>query len=195
MRIAIATFAVLAVPLSAGASDWQFDSAHTSAQFAVRHLMVSTVRGAFSGITGTASFDEKDLGKSSVQVSIPAASVDTREPKRDTHLKSSDFLDVEKFPSITFKSTKVSAHPTEGSFQVEGNLTIHGVTKPVVLQVEMTPELKGPGGAPRRGVSASTKINRKDFGLVWNRSLEAGGVMVGDDVSIQIDAELVQPKA
>jgi len=194
MRIAIATLAVLAAPVSASASQWQFDSAHTSAQFAVRHLMVSTVRGAFSGITGTATFDDKDFTKSTVQVTIPASSVDTREPKRDTHLKSADFFDVEKFPTITFKSTKVTASGTDGKFKVEGDLTIHGVTKPVVLDVEMTPELKGPGGL-RRGVSASTKVNRKEFGLMWNRSLEQGGVLVGDDVTIQIDAELVQAKS
>jgi polyisoprenoid-binding protein YceI len=194
MRIAIATLAVLAAPLTGAAAEWQFDSAHTSAQFAVRHLMVSTVRGAFSGITGTANFDDKDFTKSSVKVSIPVSSVDTREPKRDTHLKSPDFFDAEKFPTINFQSTKVMAAGTDGKFKIEGNLTIHGVTKPVVLEVEMTPELKGPGGL-RRGVSASTKVNRKDFGLMWNRPLEQGGVLVGDDVTIQIDAELVQGKA
>lgn len=155
--------------------------------------MVSTVRGAFSSITGTATFDDKDFTKSSVQVSIPVSTVDTREPKRDAHLKSADFFDMEKFPAITFKSTKISTQVADGKFKVEGDLTIHGVTKPVVLDVEMTPELKGPGGL-RRGVSATTKVNRKDFGLMWNRSLETGGVMVGDDVTIQIDAELVQAK-
>jgi len=194
MRIAIATVAVLAAPLSGNAAEWQFDSAHTSAQFSVRHMMVSTVRGAFSGITGTASFDDKDFTKSTVKVTIPVTSLDTREPKRDAHLKSPDFFDAEKFPTLTFQSTKVVASGTEGKFKVEGNLTIHGVTKPVVLEVEMTPDLKGPGGL-RRGVSATTKVNRKDFGLMWNRPLEQGGVLVGDEVTIQIDAELVQAKA
>jgi polyisoprenoid-binding protein YceI len=192
MRIALASLAVFALPLSASASDWTFDSAHTSAQFAVRHMMVSTVRGAFSGVTGAASFDEKDVSKGSVEVTIPVATVDTREPKRDAHLKSADFFDVEKFPTMTFKSTKVTK-VADGKLKVDGNLTIHGITKPVVLDVDMTPVMN-PGPKARIGISATAKVNRKDFGLMWNRALEAGGVMVGDEVSIQIDGELV-PKA
>ena len=192
MRTAIVALTVFAVPVTAHATDWVFDAAHTSAQFSVRHMMVSTVRGAFSGVTGSVHLDETDATKSTVEASIPVSTVDTREPKRDAHLKSPDFLDVAKFPTITFKSTKVSAG-APGKLTVEGILTIHGVSKPAVLDVEITPEMKGMGGKPSRGVSATTKISRKDFGLVWNHALEAGGVAVGDEVAIQIDAEL-QPK-
>jgi polyisoprenoid-binding protein YceI len=189
MRTAIAVLTVFAFPLSAQASDWVFDSAHTSAQFAVKHMMVSTVRGAFSKVTGSAHLDDKDVTKSTVEAVIPVDSVDTREAKRDAHLKSPDFFDAAKFPTMSFKSTKVSSG-TGGKLTIEGVLTLHGVSKPVVLDAEITPEMKGMGGKPMRGVSATTKINRKDFGLVWNRPLETGGVMVGDEVTIQIDAEM-----
>jgi len=189
MRTALAALAVFAVPFSAHASDWVFDSAHTSAQFAVKHMMVSTVRGAFSGVTGSVHLDDTDVTKSSVEAVIPLSTVDTREPKRDGHLKSPDFFDVEKFPTMTFKSTKVSGGQG-GTLSIEGILTLHGVSKPVVLVAEITPEVKGMGGHASRGVSATTKVNRKDFGLVWNKPLETGGVLIGDEVSIQIDAEL-----
>ncbi len=192
MRTAIAALAVFAVPMSAQASDWVFDSAHTSAQFAVRHMMVSTVRGAFSKVSGSVHLDDADVSKSSVEAVIPVDTVDTREPKRDGHLKSPDFFDAAKFQTITFKSVKVTPGPG-GRLSIDGILTIHGVSKPVVLDAEITPEMKV-GGKASRGVSATTKVSRKDFGLVWNRSLETGGVMVGDEVTIQIDAEL-QPKA
>jgi polyisoprenoid-binding protein YceI len=193
MRTAIAALTVLAFPLSAQASDWVFDSAHTSAQFAVRHMMVSTVRGAFSKVNGSAHLDDTDVTKSTVEAVIPVDTVDTREAKRDAHLKSPDFFDVAKFPTMTFKSTKVGAGAA-GKLTIEGILTIHGVSKPVVLDTEITPEMKGMGGKPMRGVSATTKISRKDFGLVWNHALETGGVAVGDEITIQIDAEL-GPKA
>ncbi len=192
MRNAIAALTLLAFPLSAQASDWVFDSAHTSAQFAVKHMMVSTVRGAFSGVTGSVHLDDTDVTKSTIEATIPVDTVDTREPKRDGHLKSPDFFDVAKFATITFKSTRITAGQP-GKLSIEGILTLHGVSKPVVLDAEVTPELKV-GGKPMRGVSATTKINRKDFGLVWNHALETGGVAVGDEVSIQIDAEL-HPKA
>jgi polyisoprenoid-binding protein YceI len=188
MRIALAALALVS-PLSAHAADWVFDSAHTSGQFSVRHMMVSTVRGAFSGITGSASIDDKDLSKSSVEASIPVGTVDTREPKRDAHLKSADFFDAEKFPTMVFKSTKVTPQ-AGGKLKIDGTLSIRGVTKPVVLDAELTPETKDITGKPRRGVSATTKVNRKDFGVAWNKTLDAGGVAVGDDVSVQIDAEL-----
>lgn len=183
MRTALAALAVFAAPLSAHASDWVFDPAHTSAQFAVRHMMVSTVRGAFSKVSGSVHLDDSDISKSSVEAVIPVETVDTREPKRDGHLKSADFFDAAKYPNITFKSVKVTPGPG-GKLAIEGILTIHGVSKPAVLDAEITTAGKG------RGVSATTKVNRKDFGLVWNRPLETGGVMVGDEVTIQIDAEL-----
>jgi polyisoprenoid-binding protein YceI len=189
MRNAIAALTLFAFPLSAQAADWVFDSAHTSAQFAVKHMMVSTVRGAFSKVTGTVHLNDTDVTKSSIEATIPVDTVDTREPKRDAHLKSPDFFDVAKFPTMTFKSTKITAGQG-GKLTIDGILTIHGVSKPVVLEAEVTPEMKGMGGKPMRGVSATTKVNRKDFGLVWNRPLETGGVLVGEEVSIQIDAEL-----
>ena len=193
MRTALVALTVFAFPFSADASDWVFDSAHTSAQFAVKHMMVSTVRGAFSGVSGSVHLDDTDVSKSTVEAVIPVDTVDTREAKRDGHLKSPDFFDVAKYPAITFKSTKVS--PGQGGqLTIEGTLTIHGVSKPVVLIAEVTPEVKGLGGKLSRGVSATTKVNRKDFGLVWNKPLETGGVLVGDEVNIQIDAEL-SPKA
>jgi len=192
MRTALAALTLFTVPLSAQASDWVFDSYHTSAQFSVRHMMVSTVRGAFNKISGTVHLDDKDVTKSTVEVTIPVDTIDTREAKRDAHLKSADFFDVAKFPTMTFKSTKVTAG-APGKLVVEGVLTVHGVSKPVVLDTEITPEIKGMTGKPSHGVSATTKVNRKDFGLVWNKPLESGGVLVGDDVSIQIDAELQPP--
>src|SRR5450755_2226996 len=188
MRNAIAALTLFLVPLSAQASDWVFDSAHTSAQFAVKHMMVSTVRGAFSKVTGSVHLDDTDVTKSSIEAVIPVDTVDTREPKRDGHLKSPDFFDAAKFPTLTFKSVKVSPG-VGGKLSIEGILTIHGVSKPVVLDAEITPEMKGMGGKVSRGVSATTKINRKDFGLTWNKALESGGVLVGDDVTIQVDAE------
>ena len=193
MRNVIAALTLFAFPLSAQASDWVFDSAHTSAQFAVKHMMVSTVRGAFSKVTGSVHLDDTDVTKSSIEATIPVDTVDTREPKRDAHLKSPDFFYAAKFPAMTFKSTKIAAGQG-GKLTIEGTLTIHGVSKPVVLEAEVTPEMKGMGGKLSRGVSATTKVNRKDFGLVWNRPLETGGFLVGDEVTIQIDAEL-GPKA
>ena len=193
MRTAITALAVFALPFAANASEWGFDSAHTSAQFAVKHMMVSTVRGAFSGVSGSVHLDNTDVTKSTVEATIPVDTVDTREPKRDGHLKSPDFFDVAKFPTMTFKSTKVG--PGQGGkLTIEGVLTLHGVSKPVVLEAEITPEVKGMGGRLSRGVSATTKVNRKDFGLVWNKPLETGGVLIGDEVTIQIDAEL-NPKS
>jgi len=182
----------LALVAPASASTWDIDPAHTSAQFAVRHLMVSTVRGAFGKVSGSVNFDESDPTKSSVEATIDAASIDTRNEKRDQHLKSPDFFDVEKFPTITFKSKKVEAAGAN-KFKVTGDLTLHGVTKEVVLDVEGSPKpMKDPRGSLKLGGVATTKINRKDFGVVWNSPLEGGGVAVGDDVDVTIDVELVK---
>jgi polyisoprenoid-binding protein YceI len=185
------TALVIAAPSFAFATEYDIDSAHSSANFAVKHLMVSTVRGSFSKVTGTINLDEKDLTKSSVNASIDASTVNTQEPKRDEHLRSPDFFDVTKFPSLTFKSTKVEKGGN--GFKVSGDLTIHGVTKPVVLDVEgFNEESKDPWGNLRRGGSATTTVSRKDFGLVWNKALETGGVAVGDEVKITIDIEGVK---
>lgn len=171
---------------------YQIDSAHSSAQFSVRHMMISNVKGEFTKITGTVTLDPENLAGSSLDISIDATSINTREPQRDAHLKSADFLDVEKFPIITFKSTKVESDEP-GEAKVTGDLTIHGVTKPVVLAVEgPTPEIKDPWGLQRRGATGTTKINRKDFGLTWNAALETGGVLVGEDIKITLDVEFVR---
>ena len=194
MRSFVALAVLVALP--AAASTWELDPNHTESSFVVKHLMVSNVRGQFGKTTGTIVQDDKDITKSKAEITIDATTVDTRVPKRDAHLKSADFFDVEKFPTITFKSTKITKG--EGNtLKAEGDLTIHGVTKPVVLNVEYTPETPA-AGMTIRGLTATTKINRKDFGLVWNKSIEAGGVMVGDDVAITVEAELhkkTQPTA
>ena len=185
---------VLAAPMVAFGAEYEIDSAHTSAQFAVKHMMVSTVRGAFSKVTGKVNIDETDLTKSSVEAVIDATTVYTREPKRDEHLRSPDFFEVAKYPTIIFKSTKVERASEQG-LAVTGDLTIRGVTRPVVLNVEgPTPDVKDPWGGAKRGAVATTKVNRKDFGLTWNKALEAGGVLVGDDVDITIDLELNKKK-
>ena len=171
---------------------WNIDPAHTTAEFKVRHMMITNVRGHFSGITGVLTSDDQDVTKSKVEASIPAASINTREPDRDTHLKSADFLDVEKFPTLTFASTNIT-RKGEGELEVEGDLTIHGVARRVVFAVEgPTPPGKDPWGNTRIGWTATTKINRKDFGLNWNAGLETGGILVGDDVTLTLDVEAVK---
>src|SRR5256885_2570690 len=181
--------ALLAVPLTAPAAMWDLDPAHTSVQFSVRHLMVSNVRGEFAKVTGSVEVDEKDLAHSKIQAAIDAASIDTRVEKRDTHLKSPDFLDVARYPTISFVSKKIE-QAGAGHFKVTGDLTLHGVTREVSLDVQgPTREIKDPWGNTRAGAQATTTINRKDFGLIWNQSLDAGGVAVGDEVAITIDVE------
>ncbi len=179
-------------PQAAVAPRYDIDPAHTSAQFKVRHLMISHVKGEFTKVSGGVVFDPENLAASSIEVTIDAASISTREPQRDGHLKSADFLDVEKFPSITFKSTKITGTGKD-SYAAAGDLTIRGVTRPVTLDVEgLTPEAKDPWGFLRRGATASTTIDRKDFGVAWNAVLETGGVMVGDQVNITIDVEMAR---
>ena len=183
---------VLVTPALGRASTWEIDPAHTSAQFAVRHLMVSTVRGEFSKVSGVVSFDDQNLSKSSVAATIDATSLNTRVAKRDEHLKSPDFLDVAKYPTLTFTSKKVE-QLGDRKFTVTGDLTIHGVTREVVLDVEGSPAaVQDPSGNLRLGGVATTKINRTDFGLQWNKALETGGVLVGDEVAITVDVELVK---
>jgi polyisoprenoid-binding protein YceI len=193
-RIAVAASlaAVLSLPASAATSNWQIDPAHSSAQFAVRHLGISTVRGAFSKVTGTVVFDDKDISKSIVDVTIDVASVDTRQPDRDNDLKSDKFFDVAHFPSIIFKSKRVE-QPALGKLKVIGDLTIRGTTKEVILDVDgPTAPVKDPWGNQRVAANATTKINRQDYGVKWNATLDNGGVVVGDDVSIIIDVEMVK---
>ena len=170
---------------------WQLDPAHSTAHFGVRHMMISTVRGAFEKVSGTVSIDEADPTKSVVDISIDAASIATREPKRDAHLRSADFFDAENHPAITFRSTKI-AKAGEGEYRVTGDLTIRGIAKPVTLDVVgPTPPQTAPWGVVARGVSATGKVNRKDWGLNWNAAIEAGGFVVGDEVRIELEAELL----
>ncbi len=188
-RLAALAAAVLFAPSAALAGNWTIDGAHSTAGFAVRHMMVSKAKGQFNKITGKIALDEKDLTKSTVEATIDVASIDTNNTKRDEHLRSPDFFDVEKFPSITFKSTKVEKKGKD-ALKVTGDLTLHGVTKSVVLETTLTGPSTNPWGQQVRGIEAKTKLNRKDFGLTWNKGLETGGVLVGEEVEISIDAEV-----
>lgn len=171
---------------------WQIDAAHSSANFTIKHMMIAKVHGGFEKLSGSLVLDSSDISKSSVEASIEAASINTREAQRDAHLKSADFFDVEKFPLLTFKSKKVERSGDE-ELKVTGDLTIRGVTKEVVFEVEgPSAEQKDPWGNTKIGLSVKTKIKRKDFGLTWNAALEAGGVLVGDDVQISLDIQFAK---
>lgn len=187
---------VLTVPLALAAAMpsaaqhlYTIDPTHSSAQFSVVHLMISKVNGEFRKVSGTVYFDPAKPENDRIDAVIDATTVSTRDDKRDGHLKSDAFFDVAKYPTITFKGT--GALKDGGNLLVKGDLTLHGVTKPVTLTVEgPSAEIKDPYGNFRVGASATTKVDRKDFGMVWNKSLDGGGVMVGDDVTINIDVEL-----
>jgi polyisoprenoid-binding protein YceI len=184
--------AVTAASQTSKPVQWLIDPAHSAAHFSVRHLMISNVRGEFTKLTGSALIDPADLTKSSVEVTIEAASINTREPQRDDHLRSADFFDVANHSEIKFRSKRIASLEPE-HYIVTGDLTIRGVTKEVALDVEgPTPPVKDPWGNIRAGVTGSTKVNRKDFGLAWNALTETGGVVVGDEVKITIEAELIQ---
>lgn len=180
----------LLAPLNIFAATYTLDPAHTTIGFKVKHLMITNVKGNFEKFNGTVIVDEKDITKSTVNVVIEIASINTGIGKRDEHLRSGDFFDAVKYPAMTFVSTKVEKAGLD-RLKVYGNLTIRGVTKPVVLAVEgLTPEIKSPQGVIKRGASATTTINRQDFGVSWNKKLDAGGVVVADEVQINIEAEL-----
>jgi polyisoprenoid-binding protein YceI len=173
-------------------STWKIDPVHSGAEFKVKHMMISNVKGQFTAVTGVATLDETDVTKSRIEATIDAASVNTRDVQRDAHLKSADFFDVEKFPTLTFKSKRV-ARVGGDELAVTGDLTIHGVTREVTFDVEgPTLPAKDPWGNTRVGVSATTKISRKDYGLTWNAGLETGGFLVGDDVTVTLDVEFVK---
>src|SRR5258707_1797009 len=193
-RIALAAglAAVLSQPAVPAYSEWKIDPQHSSAQFSVSHMAISTVRGAFSKVNGMIVLDDKDITKSTVDVTIDVSTVDTREPARDNDLRSDKFFDVAHFPTMTFKSKRVD-QIAPGKLKVIGDLTIRGTTKEVVLEVEgPTAPVKDPWGNQRIAASASSKINRQDYGLKWNATMDNGGVVVGDDVNITIDAEMVK---
>jgi polyisoprenoid-binding protein YceI len=171
---------------------WSLDPAHSAAQFKVKHMMISNVKGSFTGLSGVLKLNPEDPTASSVEASIDVTTVNTSDAQRDGHLKSADFFEAEKFPAMTFKSTKVASKGGE-DYAVTGDLTLHGVTKSVVFDVEEVSEpSKDPWGNLRIGLSASTKINRKDFGLGWNAALETGGVLVGEDVTITLDVQFIK---
>jgi polyisoprenoid-binding protein YceI len=179
-------------PAAAAVSTWTIDPVHSIVEFRVRHLMISNVRGQFTGVTGSLTYNESDLAEAHVDASIDVATIDTRDPQRDTHLKSPDFFDVEKFAAMTFKSSRVT-RSGDGSLIVAGPLSLHGVSKEVEFAVEgPTPPVKDPYGNTRVGVNAKTKIDRREFGLTFNAAMETGGVMVGEEVSITLELEFVK---
>ncbi len=176
-------------------SIYQIDVAHSAAQFKVRHMMIANVKGEFDKVTGTVNFDPANPSAATVEASLDVSTISTRDEQRDAHLKSPDFLDVAQYPTINFKSKKVTASSAD-SFTVVGDLTIHGVTKDVTLNVEeLTGEAKDPWGNMRRGATAKAKINRKDFGMAFNVALEAGGFLVGEEVDLTIDVEMIAQAA
>jgi len=194
LTLAAALVAILAVPSPAAVTTWQIDPAHTAAGFSVKHMMIATVRGQFKGVTGSVNWDDQDISKSSVDVTIDANTVDTGEPKRDADLKSANFFDVAHYPTITFKSVKIEKI-SAAKMKVTGDLTIRGITKPVVLDVEgPSGAIKDPYGNTRVALNATTTINRMDYGVKWNAKLD-GGVVVGDDVNINIDLEMIKKEA
>ena len=196
LSLALASATILvAAPAFAAPTVWEFDPSHSAATFAIKHMMVSTVRGEFGKISGSVTVEGTDWKTAKVQAVVDASSINTREPKRDAHLKSADFFDVAKFPTLSFKSTSVVVSPT--GLKLTGDLTIHGVTKSVTFDAApLAKEIKSPFGKTVTATTATAKINRKDFGLVWNKPLEkAGGLLVGDDVTITLDIELNKQEA
>ncbi|HZW79711.1 MAG TPA: YceI family protein [Candidatus Deferrimicrobiaceae bacterium] len=182
----------IVAPATATTTTWNIDPVHSVAEFKVKHMMISNVKGQFTRIKGVLNLDENDVMNSRVEASIDAASINTRDDQRDAHLKSADFFEVEKFPALSFKSTGIT-RVADGKLAVAGDLTIHGVTRGLVFNVEgPTAAAKDPWGNIRRGLSATAKINRKDFGLTWNSALETGGLLVGDEVTITLDLQFVR---
>ena len=175
---------------AAVATSWKVDPSHSHAEFAVRHLMISTVKGRFAEVTGTLVGDDSAPEQAAIELTIPVAGIDTRESQRDAHLRSADFFDADNHPEITFRSSKIVGAGRD--FTVSGDLTIRGVTRPVILEVETGGRARDPWGNERLGFSATTRLNRKDFGLTWNQALETGGVLVGDEVKVTVELELVK---
>jgi polyisoprenoid-binding protein YceI len=180
-----------AIPQSA-TTTWNIDPVHSVAEFKAKHMMISYVKGQFTRIQGALELNEADLLKTWVAASVEAASINTRDDQRDAHLKSTDFFDVEKFPTLSFKFTRIT-RLADGELGVAGDLTIHGVTRSVVFSVEgPSTAVNDPWGNTRIGLSATTRIDRKDFGLTWNSALETGGILVGDDITITLDVQFVK---
>jgi len=187
--LVLALFGLAAGRSVAAEAVWEIDPAHSSVQFSVRHMMVSNVRGEFRKVTGTVRGDDKDPTHAEVEATIDTTSIDTRNEKRDTHLKSPDFLDAEKYPTMTFRSKRIE-RIGDGRYRVTGDLTLHGVTREVALDVEgPSAPVKDPMGNVRAGAQATAKVDRRDFGITWSKALDGGGVMVGDAVAVTIDVE------
>jgi len=173
-------------------STWNLDPVHSVAEFKVKHMMISNVKGHFTGLSGTLTYDEQNVTNSRVEATIDVATINTGDAQRDGHLKTADFFDAEKYPAITFRSTNIK-RTGDDELAVSGDLTMHGVTRPVVFNVEgPTAAGKDPWGNTRMGLSATTKINRKDFGLTWNATLETGGILVGEEITITLDVQFVK---
>lgn len=184
--------AALALPAMAGAAVWEIDPVHSHVGFSVRHLMIANVKGLFEKFAGTVTIDEKEITRSRVEATIDTASINTNVQKRDEHLRSADFFDVATYPAMTFVSKKI-ARAGKDRFKITGDLTLHGVTRQVVLDVrDVSKVTKDPWGGIRRGATASTTIRRSDFGMTWNQVLESGGIAVGDEVLITLEVELVK---
>ena len=192
--LSVAALTIMAIPALAGAATWNIDPDHSSAGFKVRHMMVSNVKGEFAKFKGSVVLDDRDITKSKVEVTFDTTSVNTGVAKRDDHLRSPEFFDVAKYPTMTFVSRSVKK-TGNGKLLVTGDLNLHGVTKEVVLDVEgPSAEVKDPRGNVRLGASATTKINRKDFGLAYSKTIETGGMVVGEDVTIILEVEMVKEK-
>lgn len=186
---------MLLLPKLALASTWNIDPDHSSIGFSIRHLTISNVKGNFDKFSGTVNLDDKNITASKVTATIDASSIDTRVQKRDDHLRSTDFFDVAKYPEITFVSKRWS-RTANGTLKVSGDLTMHGITRAVVLDVApFSPETRDPWGNTRRGTTAKATINRKDFGIDWNKNLDTGGLMIGDQVEISLEIEMILSKA
>lgn len=182
--------AVETAPAIGGKTTWKLDPSHTLVEFSAKHLMITTVKGRFTDVEGFIHADEKDIKDSSVEATLKAATIDTRTEQRDNHLRSADFLEVEKYPEIRFRSTRIEGNKQE--FKLTGDLTIRGVTRPITLDVTFEGQTKDPWGGERVGFSASGKLDRRDFGLTWNVMLEAGGMTVSNDIKINIEVEAVK---
>jgi len=172
------------------ATAWKIDTAHSTIEFAVKHMMFTTVKGRFTDVSGTIEFDEDDPAGGRADIVIGAASVDSRDAQRDAHLRSADFFDVEQYPTLAFRSTTIEGNAQQ--FKLSGDLTIHGITRPITLDVAFQGSGKDPWGGERAGYTATGTLNRKDFGLTWNAALETGGFLVGDEVKIAIDLQLIR---
>jgi polyisoprenoid-binding protein YceI len=184
------TATVQTTPAAGTKTAWKLDPAHSIVEFSAKHLMITTVKGRIADVEGTIYTDEKNPKNSSVEATLKAVSLDTRTDQRDQHLRSADFLDVEKYPEIKFRSTRIQGD--KSSFKLTGELTIRDVTKPITLDVEFEGETKDPWGGQRVGFSATGKLDRREFGLTWNQALETGGVVVGNDIKISLEVQAVK---